>query len=174
MPRKKNPPPVPGRKFVGVLNEPIVRPKIKLKDLMSSDPAIQEQVYSDSSGKTIRIKQLLKMEALLEQYGITATDSFRWFLLAYYMATDFVRGMQVVDQMPRVGRPTQWTLDQQMKLYMDVKHYLIIKGGTAKNAVRQLQKRSEYKTRSVDALYFQFKQTKRELAPILKPVSKSK
>jgi hypothetical protein len=128
--------------FTGRLEVPIVRRNEFELAFENFDEEVQTE-FEKESGRIYAERQQ-RLELLFEHYVIppASSEAKRWKNLAYALACDFVRGMQVLKRAPRKrGAPKKWKGGVRQHLVEVVESILHERKKGIHDAVRTARKR---------------------------------
>ncbi len=155
------------RPYSSQLKEPIVRAS-KLELMLRGSPKEQERLGGEEDSLIVA-EQFGKLFLLLDHFQIPRTSHLRWFHLAFDLARQHVRGMEVVEgptpkkgpKGRRKGPPSDYE-----RLVALTKVKLERKKGTA-DAIRTLRKRQPdlWSRFSPKSLQHRYSELRRELVP---------
>lgn len=94
----------PSRPYSGQLKDPIVRVD-KLKLMLRGGPEDQECLGREEDARIVA-EQFGKLFLLLDHFQIPRKSHLRWFHLAFRLARQHVRGMEIVEGPPPKRGPT--------------------------------------------------------------------
>jgi hypothetical protein len=164
--------------FPGILNEPILKPRLFPFGIPSGDTPEQRRLAEQKRVFELRYQKLV---ALLKHYGIRksgdAPSSYDvlenpWLLLAWRLACDCVPGMQVVARWPirraRARPRGKWGLELAHRLCPEIDAIRAAKSGrrlSLVQAIENLRKNEpdtwgKYKTTSLKTRYLELRKIK--------------
>ena len=157
----------PSRPYSGQLKDPIVRAS-KLELMLRGGPEQQERLGREEDARIVA-EQFGKLFLLLDHFKIPRRSHLRWFHLAFRLARQHVRGMEVVEgALPKKGpkgRRKGTPTDHELLIALtQVK--LERKRGTA-DAIRTLRKRQPdvWHRFSAKSLQHRYSKLRKELVP---------
>ncbi len=150
-----------GKKFCKELLKPITiepKPSYPSAGARAIWPELKEQSEKENAAWAMRstshkyMESTRKMGLLLEHYGLERDDPNNWFLLAFYLAQQFIPGFQT-ETKARSGRPRTWNSTWLTKLYLAVEEKKQVaktqkKRVTIENICHHLAKEEPWKTLS--------------------------
>jgi hypothetical protein len=163
-------------KFSGPLSEPIIvdisRPAPILGLTKEPDEKSEDQV-----ARWAVLERYGKLGLLLRHYEIDPKDEHRWFHLSYWLACDFVRGMQLqFAPLAKRGRPSTWKSGLGSHLFSAVEQVKLERGKGLRDAIRILQKRERnrwggYKASNLETRYREEVRTRKRFAEMMARLS---
>jgi hypothetical protein len=120
-------------RYPGALNQPIVRP---LKNGLWGSKNGAEYIFGQREKK---------IELLFKHFGIKREDRLRWQKLAFYLAVNHVRGMQLIDRLAELGAPQKWDISRAKERVKIIDQIQSERGRGVKDAIQIAKRRGHLK-----------------------------